>query len=321
VKAVFFGTPAWAVPALDALVRSGHGVALVVTRPDRPRGRSGHPEPPPVASAARGHGIEIVQPERVRGEEFAARLARAAPDVLVVVAYGKILPRRLLDLAPRGAINLHFSLLPAYRGAAPVQWALARGETVTGVTTMLMNERLDEGDLLLARRVEILPGEHAPALGARLAEIGAELLVETLGALDAGCEPRPQPSTGVSYAPLLEPEDGQVDPAWPARLVEGRVRGFDPWPGAWLRLGGARVRLVDVAATGRRVEGEPGTLLELTEGGLVMACGDGTALLVRRLQPAGRRVLDARDAVNGRLLAPGDRLEGWNGAGGRERNL
>ena len=233
------------------------------------------------------------------------------PDVLVVVAYGRILTRAVLDLAPRGAVNVHFSLLPAYRGAAPVQWALARGERVTGVTTMHIDEELDSGDVFLRTEVPVEPGEHAPSLQDRLSVVGAELLVETLAGLEAGTiEPRPQDPSQVTLAPLLTVADGEVDPSLEAAEIEGRVRGFDPWPGVWLGRGGKRLRLVEAADTGRAdAEAEPGRVLALEEDGLLVACGGGTLLRVGSIQPEGRRVMSARDAVNGRQLRPGDRLD------------
>jgi methionyl-tRNA formyltransferase len=209
VKVAFLGTPEAAVPSLEAIAGAGHRILLCVTQPDRPSGRSHRPAPPPVKRAATAAGVPVVQPERIRSDEFRTTLAALRPDALVVVAYGKILPRSLLEVAPRGGINLHFSLLPLYRGAAPVQWALARGERVTGVTTMFMNERLDEGDVLLQREVPIERDEHAPALEARLASIGAGVLVETLAALErGGLNARAQDHARASHAPLLYKRDG-----------------------------------------------------------------------------------------------------------------
>ncbi|NIX18796.1 MAG: methionyl-tRNA formyltransferase, partial [Actinobacteria bacterium] len=202
MRVVFLGTPQAAVPTLEALIRSDHEVPLVVTRPDRAVGRSRRPIPPPVKRAATEAGLPVLQPTKVRAPEFRETLASQAPDALMVVAYGRILPRSVLEVPRLGPINVHFSLLPRYRGAAPVQWALARGESRTGVTTMLMSEGLDEGDVLLEREVAIEPGEHAPALESRLAVLGAELALETLTGLAAGrIEPRPQDPERATYAP------------------------------------------------------------------------------------------------------------------------
>lgn len=313
MRIVFLGTPRAAVPALEALASAGHAIAAVVTQPDRPTGRSAQPQAPPVKLVAARLGAEVLQPTRLRDGRLATLLRGRQLEALVVVAYGRILPRDLLDVATHGAVNLHFSLLPRYRGAAPVQWALARGEQMTGVTTMLMNEGLDEGDILMQRAVEIERDEHAPVLERRLAEIGATLLVETLEGLAARrlvC--RPQDSASATFAPRLSPADGHLDPRWTARVIEGRVRGFDPWPGAWLRRGDQRIRLVDACAlrtAAAEAEGQPGEIVALVEGGLLMACGEATQLLLRKIQADGRKVVEARDAVNGRLLRPGDRLE------------
>jgi methionyl-tRNA formyltransferase len=310
VRIVFLGTPGAAVASLESLVAGGHEVPLVVTRQDRPLGRSGRPVAPPVKRAADRHGIPVFQPGRIKDGLLVGRLREVRPDLLVVVAYGRLLPRDVLEVAPAGAVNVHFSLLPKYRGAAPVQWALARGERTTGVTTMQIDERLDEGDLLLQRDLVIAEGEHAPALEARLAVAGAELLALTLERLQAGTlEPRPQDGAAASYAPLLSRRDGDVDPALDAAAIEGRVRGFDPWPGVWLACGDRRVRLVEaVRDAGRATDAPPGLVLGLEAEALVVACGSGSLLRVLRIQPEGRRVLLARDAVNGRQLRPGDQL-------------
>jgi methionyl-tRNA formyltransferase len=314
VRIVFLGTPRTAVASLESLLEAGHDVRLVVSQPDRPSGRSREPQAPPVKRCAERHGIPVVQPRRVKRPAFVETLQRAEAELLVVVAYGRILTRAVLDVAPHGAINVHFSLLPAYRGAAPVQWALARGETVTGVTTMQIDEGLDEGDVLLQREVPIEPGEHAPALMARLAATGADLLVETVAGLGAGTlRPREQDHDRASYAPILKREHGEVDPADDdARGIAGRIRGFDPWPGVWVRHGDRRIRLLEAEAlpAGTGESGHaPGDVVELQDDALIVACAGGSRLAVRRLQAEGKRALGARDAVNGRLLRPGDRLE------------
>jgi methionyl-tRNA formyltransferase len=267
-----------------------------------------------VKQRAAAAGLPVIQPRRVKRPAFAESLRDTGAELLVVVAYGRILPRAVLDAAPRGAVNVHFSLLPKYRGAAPVQWALARGESVTGVTTMQIDEALDEGDVLRMREVEIEPGEHAPQLSRRLGEVGAELLVETVAALARDeLQPRPQDHTQATYAPILEREHGHVDPSLAAREIEGRIRGFDPWPGVWVRKGKKRLRLLDGEARSATDEAgaeDPGRVLALEDEALIVACGHGTRLALRALQAEGRRAVDARDAVNGRLLQPGDLLEG-----------
>ena len=310
MRLVFLGTPEAAIPSLLRLLDTGSEIAGVVTRPDRPVGRSRSPVAPPVKRVAMERGLVVLQPLKVRNTAFREELLSLRPDALVVVAYGRILPAAVLEIGAHGAINLHFSLLPRYRGAAPVQWALARGEAVTGVTTMQVEPQLDAGAILLQREVEIETGEHAPGLERRLAETGAELLSETLAAVAAGrASPRPQDPDEATTAPRLRVEDGLISPEWPATEIEGRVRGFDPWPGAWVLHRGRRLRLVQARSlAGGPLDVPAGTLLE--EGpGLVMACGDGTRLLLLRIQPEGRRALGVRDALNGRHLAPGERFE------------
>ena len=311
MRLVFLGTPQVAVPTLRALVENGHQVTLVVTRPDRPAGRSGRPVSPPVKQLSEQLGLAVAQPTKVRSAAFADELRSHSPDLLVVVAYGRILPGPVLRLAPAGAINLHFSLLPKYRGAAPVQWALANADETTGVTTMQISEGLDEGDVLLQQTVAMRSGEHAPALQGRLASIGATLTLQTLERLEAGTlDGRAQDPSLVTYAPILTAVDGEIDVGVTAREIEGRIRGFDPWPGVWVGNGGKRLRLLEASTVeGPPTGASPGEVLELVGDGLVVACGGGTRLSVTRLQPEGRRGMPARDAVNGRHLAPGDRLE------------
>jgi len=311
VRLAFFGTPETAVPALDALLDAGHEIPLVVTRPDRAVGRGQRLAPTPVGLRAEARAIPTVRPDGVRTPEFRTLLRGAAPDVLVVVAYGRLLPPGVLEAAPAGAVNLHFSLLPAYRGAAPVQWCVANGETRSGVTTMRMNERMDEGAILLQEAVEIGAMEHAPALAARLASVGAGLLVETLRRLERGeLVPVEQDPTQASLAPLLTRADGWIDPALPARAIAGRIRGFDPWPGAWVRCRERRLRLAEGRALEAVAPGvAPGTVLALGPAGLEIACGGATVVAVAALQAEGGRVLSARDAINGRHIALGDRLE------------
>jgi methionyl-tRNA formyltransferase len=247
----------------------------------------------------------------LRDRAIREQLESLQPDLLVVVAYGRILPGRVLRAAPRGAVNVHFSLLPRYRGAAPVQWALANGDEVTGVTTMQITPRLDEGDVLMQREVPVEPGEHAPALSDRLAVVGAELLDETLRRLQAGTlEPVSQDDARASLAPLLSRADGEVDLNLSAREIEGRIRGFDPWPGVWVGRRGKRLRLLEARRMeGARPEELAGQVIEMAPPGLVLVCGGGTLLRLLRLQPEGRRAMSVAEAVNGRQLEAGDRLE------------
>ena len=310
MKVVFLGTPESALPSLDAILAAGHHVPLVVTQPDRPVGRSKTPVAPAVKVAALARGLPVTQPEKVRSPEFLNQIAAAGADVLVVVAFGRLLVRSVFSAAPRGAVNLHFSLLPAYRGAAPVQWALARGERETGVTTFRLDEGLDTGELLAQRRVAIVEDERAPELLGRLAREGAGLLVETLAGIEAGTiTPRPQDGASATSAPILTREDGFWSPAWTAAMLEGRVRGFDPWPGVWALLNDQRLRIAAArAVTSATTESAPGTLLPSPDECVRLACASGTVAALSKVQRAGGKEMTAREAQNGRLLSVGDRL-------------
>lgn len=311
MRIIFMGTPETAVPTLERLLQVDHQVEAVITQPDRPVGRGRKWTPPPVKRAAMQYGLRVVQPEKINTDEMRALFESIAPDVVVVVAYGKILPPWLLRIPRRGCINVHFSLLPKYRGAAPVNWAIARGETETGVTTMLMDEGLDTGPILLQRRCPIGPEETAPELARRLAQLGAELLIETLERWERGeLTPRPQDDAQASYAPRLKRDDGRID--WSLRAIEihNRIRGFQPWPGAWTTLRGARLILWRAHPLPPHAGGAapPGTISELAKDALVVTCGEHTRLRVEELQLEGKRRLSARDFLNGTRLEVGLRL-------------
>ncbi len=318
MRIVFFGTPDVAVPALKHLIEAGHEIALVVTQPDRPAGRSDRPVASPVKRFALDAGLTVEQPEKVRTRSFRDRVGVCKPELLAVVAFGRILSPRLIEQTPLGAVNLHFSLLPRYRGAAPVQWALAHGDRTTGVTTICINERLDEGDTLLQKEVPIHEGEHAPALFERLAAIGAPMLADTIEGLTSGTiEPTPQRHEDATHAPILAREDGWIDPSsLEARSVAGRVRGFDPWPGVWLQRGRKRLRLVraeelddaTLLASHAPLD-EPGRLIAIAAGGVALVCAGRTALRLIAVQPDGRGTISVADALNGRPIAIGERLE------------
>src|SRR4051812_27578517 len=239
MRLVFLGTPAFAVPTLERIVEAGHEVVMVVTQPDRPRGRGGKSAAPPVKEAALRLGLPVYQPERVRRPEAVERLRQRAVDAMVVVGYGQIIPQVVIDLAPVGIINVHASLLPKYRGAAPIQWAIVNGETRTGVTTMRIDAGLDTGDMLLKAETEIDPEETAVELGKRLAVLGADLLVQTLSGL-AACSivPEKQDNAQATYAPLIKKEDGRLDWSQSALAIHNRVRGLQPWPGAFTTFRG-----------------------------------------------------------------------------------
>jgi methionyl-tRNA formyltransferase len=309
VRIVFLGSGAFGVPSLEALVRARHDVLAVVTQPDREKGRGRLVAAPPTKTAALALRLPVLQPARVRDAATVDALRALSPEVLVVVAYGQILSREVIDLAPAGAINVHASLLPRYRGAAPIQWAIARGDQETGVTTMLLDEGLDTGPLLLAARTYIDPDETAGALEARLAHMGATLLVETLARLARGqLAPAPQDESLASRAPLLRKEDGRIDWSWRAEEIACRVRGFSPWPGAHALLDSRLIKILK-ARVGNETAAPPGEILLGGRTGLAVACGDGRTLEVIELQPQDRRAMEATVFLVGARLAHGRRFE------------
>jgi methionyl-tRNA formyltransferase len=308
MRVVYMGTPDFAVPSLKALVEAGHEVTAVVTRPDKPKGRNKKPAPPPVKEAAEALGLPVLQPERPKEDAFAARMQDLASDVFVVVAYGHILPRRLLDMPGHGAINLHASLLPLYRGPAPVQWAVANCDTRTGVCSMRLDEGMDTGDVLLREAVDISPEETAGMLLARLSVTGAALMVRTLEMLEKGNLPRePQDHSRATYARALVKEDGRLDFTRPARELACQVRGMSPWPGAYtswkdkpLKIHAARALEGDTGAL-------PGTVAVASGDALYVACGQGLLALEEVQGGSGKRLFTG-DFLRGARIAPGDRL-------------
>lgn len=308
-RIVFFGTPEFAVPTLAALVRAGAAPILVVSRPAKPVGRRRELRDPPVAQWARAHGLPVAQPAKAKDDDFLNELERLRPDVAVVVAYGQIFGRRLLNIPERGCVNLHASLLPRYRGAAPIQAALAAGDTTTGVTTMLMTEGLDAGPILLQREVAIGDDETAGELAARLAVAGAELMVETLDGLARGAVlPRAQGEAHASYAGRITKDAARVDWLQSARVLHDLHRAHSPWPGMEARWRNEPVKLVRVAVGSSGHADLPGTVLAVWRDRVTIACGNGTALDVFELQRAGRRPLSAADFANGERLGVGARF-------------
>ena len=308
MRVVFLGSGSFAVPSLEALVGAGHDVAAVVTQPDRGKGRGRSLTAPPVKPVAQVHGLTVLQPRRVKEPEIQQILQELRPEAQVVVAYGQILPLSVIQIAPRGTINVHASLLPLYRGAAPIQWAIARGETETGVTTMLIDEGLDTGPILLARAVPIAPDETAGELTPRLAALGAGLLLETLRDLEDGrIRPIPQDHARATLAPLLRKEDGRIDWTRPAAELANRVRGFSPWPGAVALFEGRNVRVLRArpAAGG---SDSPGHVVFVDPDGILVACGTGSALRLLEVQPESRRPMAAAAFAAGARLRAGSRF-------------
>jgi methionyl-tRNA formyltransferase len=311
MRLIFCGTPQFAVPTLEKLIAEKMTIELVVTNPDEPSGRGYEPKAPPVKRLALEAGLPIFQPAKLSPPETRAYLSEFHPDAIVAVAYGHIIPPWMIDLPGLGCINLHASLLPKYRGAAPIAWAIIRGERVTGVTTMKIDPGLDTGDVLLERRVEICDEDTTPSLSERLSTLGADLMVETLRGLERGeIIPRPQDSSLATIAPMLKKEDGKIDWSITAEEIDRRVRGLQPWPGTYTAFRGKKLliwaaRLAVPPAPGPL---EPGTLAA-GGGKLVVACGAGTGLEVRELQLEGRKRIPARDFLNGIHLLPGEKLE------------
>ena len=304
---VFAGTPGFALPTLEKLVEVGFNVRLVVTQPDRPRGRGMELTPSPVKQIALKFALPVVQPDKIKNnEEFRAQLADTKPDAIIVVGYGRIIPQWMIDLPPWGNLNVHASLLPKYRGAAPIQWAIARGETVTGVTTMRIDAGLDTGDILLQREYPVHAEDTAETIAPQLAVIGAELMAETLAGLQAGTiRSRAQDHAQATLAPFLKKEDGRIAFRCPAVEIWNRLRGFQPWPGAFTTFRGKNLHIwrarpddTDISIAKVKVEGNR----------LLVGCGSRTALDVLELQVEGKKRTPARDFVNGYRVRDGECL-------------
>src|ERR1043166_660192 len=285
---VFCGSPQFAVPTLEKLARSGFTVRLVLTQPDRPKGRGLELTASPVKQAAAKLGLPIYQPEKIKSnDELRASLEKISPAAIIVVGYGKIIPRWLIELPRLGNLNLHASLLPRYRGAAPIQWAIARGESVTGVTTMRIDAGLDTGDILLQKQIPIAPNDSSETLSPRLAAIGADLMVETLHELQTGSiQARPQDDAQATLAPILKKEDGRIDFHLTSQEIVNRMRGFQPWPGAYTTFRGKNLNIWAAQPVDREAEeGE----LAVEGGGLLVGCGGGTALQLVELPIGGNK--------------------------------
>jgi methionyl-tRNA formyltransferase len=305
---VFCGTPQFAVPTLEVLVAAGHHVHLVVTQPDRPKGRGLELVAAPVKQSALKLSLPVTQPERIKSnEEFRAQLAAIKPDAIIVVGYGRIVPQWMLDLPPLGNLNLHASLLPKYRGAAPIQWAIANGETVTGVTTMRIDAGLDTGDILLQRELAIATDDTSETVAPRLATIGADLMIETLRGLPSNTiAPRAQDNAHATLAPILKKEDGFVDFSCPASEIVNRLRGFQPWPGAYTKFRGKNLQILKAQAVAN--DAVPKAELSIRENRLLVGCGQSTSLEIIELQLEGKKRSLAHDFVHGYRPQAGEKL-------------
>ena len=306
MKLIFMGTPDFAVPSLERLIADGHEVSLVVTQPDKPVGRKQILTPPAVKVCALEHNIEVYQPNSMRTEEARARLAEENADAIIVVAYGKILPKSILELTPNGCINVHGSLLPRYRGAAPVQWAVLNGDAEAGVTTMLLDEGVDTGDMLLTFSRPLDDTITGGELFDLLAQDGADLLSHTLQELMAGTLKRiPQPTEGACYASMLDKSMCPLDWSKPASVLHNQVRGMNPWPVATCRVDG-KVMKVFVSRVGEATDAAPGMVVSAQP--LTVACGDGLTLILDEIQAEGSRRMAAADYLRGHPIAVGTNL-------------
>ncbi len=312
LRIVFMGTAELACPSLAALLAQGQfNLVAVVTQPDKPKGRNLIVQPSPVKQLALQHGLQVLQPEKARNPDFLAALKALKPELIVVAAYGQILPEAILRIPRFGCINVHASLLPKYRGAAPIQWAIFNDETETGITIMKIDAGLDTGDIIAQKATPIYPHDTAQVLHDRLAHMGAELLVQVIPDYVAGkIEPRPQPKEGATYAPKIQKEHGRIDWSRPARAIWNQVRAFVPWPGAYTYLSSGtspillKIWQVEVVPG---TTGSAGEILSADKTGICVACGKDT-LRILELQPQDRRRMTAQEFIAGHKLCPGDRL-------------
>jgi methionyl-tRNA formyltransferase len=306
---VFMGTPEFAVPSLAALLKGPDRVVLVVTQPDRPKGRGMEPAKSPVRLAAEEHTIPVMTPEKASDPDFIRRIEALSPDLMVAVAYGQILKRLLLDIPRLGVVNVHASLLPAYRGAAPINQAIIDGLAVTGVTTMLLDEGMDTGDILLSREIPIGPDETAGELAGRLAQAGAGLLTETIRRLKGrDIVPIPQDHAKATRAPMLRKEDGLIEWSKTPADIKNHIRGMTPWPGAYARLGGQVVKIFCVREDSAGSDAPPGTIVRIAGDGIYVATG-GAIAVITDLQAPGKRRMEAGEFVRGNRIPVGSRFD------------
>jgi methionyl-tRNA formyltransferase len=309
MRIIFMGTPEFAVPSLDMLVREGYDVMAVVTQPDKPKGRGNKLTPPPVKVYALEKGIEVLQPVKVRTPEYAEQLRRLKPDLMVTAAYGRILTKEVLQIPPYGTINVHGSLLPKYRGAAPIQWAIINGDQVAGITTMYTDVGMDTGDMLVKREIEITGDMTSGELHDIMAAAGAGVLKETLERLQAGTLVGiPQPHEQATHAPMMEKETGHIDWSRDAQAVHNLVRGTDPWPGAFTFYRGERMRIWKTAVSTQSIKGKiPGTICTVDREGVLVVCGTG-AVIVREVQFDSGKRMSVDEYIRGHQINEGEVL-------------
>ena len=308
MRIVFMGTPDFAVPSLEALLKSDDEVVGIVTQPDRPKGRGQLLTPSPVKLIAEREHLPLLQPTKMKSPEFLATLSGWKPDLIAVAAFGRILPLAILSLPPNGCINVHGSLLPKYRGAGPIQWAIINGETETGITTMLMDEGMDTGAILLQEKLPIAPEDTAGSLSPRLAELGGRLLVETISKLKSGTlTPVAQDHTRATMAPLLKKEDGVIDWALPAAAIQNRIRGLNPWPGAYTFHGTDRWTIFKAIPVTETAAESPGRIVSVMKDTIQVSTGGGV-LAILELQPANGRRMTAAQFLAGHPILPGSHL-------------
>jgi methionyl-tRNA formyltransferase len=307
MRIVFFGSPDTAIPSLFKLIKAGHEIKLVVTQPDSYSGRGRRSSQSPVKKNALEHNVPVYQPQRIRKDPDALKIIQEAnPDIIIVVAYGQIIPSSIIYLPPYNSWNLHFSLLPKYRGAAPVQWALLKGETTTGVTIFELNEKMDEGDILARRKVPILPNEKAYELEARLASLGSDLLINTLNIINS-VKKIPQDNSEASYAPLLKKEDGRIDWNKTSKDIENQIRAFDPWPSSYTFISDIRLKILEGENKCGVVQHcKPGQILSISRKGIAVCCKDNSIFLIKKLQPENKSPMEAFAFSHGVRLEVGD---------------
>jgi methionyl-tRNA formyltransferase len=309
LRIAYFGTPEFAVPGLRALIASTHDVVALVSQPDRPRGRGHKLQPTPTKLVAAAAGIPVLQPTRLKDDAFADALRALSLDLAVVAAYGRIIPDRILEIPRLGMINIHASLLPKYRGAAPIHRAVINGDTETGVTIMRVVSELDAGPAFAVERIPIGPNDTTPEVERALAEIGAKLAVRVVGQLAEGSAVEvSQNHAEATYAPKLERDEGAIDWSLPASDIHNRVRGLQPWPLVSVTIDGVRCSIYRTSVSGETTTAPPGTVIAASNGVLAVAAGDGRVVRILEIQPEGKRVMSARDFLSGRRVQSGDRL-------------